>query len=159
MFELMRIVNPSRVSPRVAETLSVWRLPERPLLHFVHYILICLLGLFGCAGTQQGAIATGAEGTPASYSESATGVLVIDVRTPSEYEGDHAKGAINIPHTEIEKEIGKYAVNKDQKILLYCLIGKRAGIALKALKKIGYRNVVNIGGCDEAEEMFEWQTD
>lgn len=72
------------------------------LVHILH-ILICLSGVFGCAGTQQAAIDTGADIAPSSYAEPVTKVLIIDVRTPSEYEGDHAKGAINIPHTEIEE--------------------------------------------------------
>lgn len=50
-------------------------------------------------------------------------------------------------------------MNKDQQILLQCLVDKRAGIALETLKSLGYRNVVNIGGCEEAEDMFEWQSD
>lgn len=77
--------------------------------------------------------------------------VVIDVRTPSEYAEKHVSGAINIDHTLIATEIEKLKLAKDEKIILYCRSGRRSGIALDALRKLGYQNVENYGGLEEAQ--------
>jgi len=41
------------------------------------------------------------------------------------------------------------AIAKDQKIILYCRSGKRAGKALIVLKEEGYTNVINAGGIED----------
>lgn len=76
--------------------------------------------------------------------------VVIDVRTPEEFAGGHLPGALNIDHGLIAAKIASTGVKKDDEIILYCRSGRRADIALKALKDMGYRNVSNYGGLDEA---------
>jgi phage shock protein E len=80
--------------------------------------------------------------------------VVIDVRTPAEYAEKHISGAINIDHTLIAIEIEKLKLAKDEKIILYCRSGRRSGIALEALRKIGYQNVENYGGFDDAQSRL-----
>ena len=75
--------------------------------------------------------------------------LVIDVRTKDEYDSGHLEGALNIPHDVIGPKIGAVTEDKDREIVLYCRSGRRAGVALDALKALGYTNVTNAGG-DEA---------
>ncbi|RMG44854.1 MAG: rhodanese-like domain-containing protein [Candidatus Dadabacteria bacterium] len=74
------------------------------------------------------------------------GALLVDVRTPKEFQSGHIEGAVNIPHTEITKKIAELEKNKEREIVLYCRSGKRAGKALEALKQLGYQHVVNAGG-------------
>ncbi|MFC1781147.1 rhodanese-like domain-containing protein [Planctomycetota bacterium] len=88
-------------------------------------------------------------------SVSSESVLVIDVRYQEEYSGEHVNGAINIPYTMIAEEIGKYTTDKAQEILLYCRSGARAEIALVTLNDLGYINVENIGGYDQAKAQLE----
>jgi len=76
-------------------------------------------------------------------------VFLIDVRTPREFSEGHLAGAINIDHTEIVARIGSVTQDKDAKIELYCRSGRRSGIAWEALRDIGYKNAVNIGGFEE----------
>lgn len=80
--------------------------------------------------------------------------VVIDVRTSAEYAEKHISGAINIDHTFIATEIEKLKLAKDEKIILYCRSGRRSGIALDALRKIGYQNVENYGGFDDAQSRL-----
>ena len=76
----------------------------------------------------------------------------IDVRSPQEYAADHLDGAKNIPHTEIGTEIKKLNLAKDTKIKLYCRSGVRAGMAKKTLEEMGYTNVENMGGLEDAKK-------
>ncbi|MBC3831780.1 rhodanese-like domain-containing protein [Undibacterium amnicola] len=77
--------------------------------------------------------------------------VVIDVRTPSEYAEKHISGAINIDHSVIATEIQKLKLAKEDKIILYCRSGRRSGIALETLKKLGFENLENYGGLEEAQ--------
>ena len=77
--------------------------------------------------------------------------IVIDVRTPSEYAEKHIAGAINIDHSVIATEIQKLKLAKEDKIILYCRSGRRSGIALEMLKKLGFENLENYGGLEEAQ--------
>lgn len=79
--------------------------------------------------------------------------LWIDVRTNEEFASGHVDGAINIPHTEIAKEISKLTTDKSAPIKLYCRSGHRAGLAKTALEELGYTNVENLGGLEDAKKV------
>ncbi len=71
--------------------------------------------------------------------------MVIDVRTPSEFLYGHLKNAVNIPYNKIEENIKYFAPDKEQTVVVYCATGKRAGIAAKRLRSMGYTHVINAG--------------
>lgn len=80
------------------------------------------------------------------------GALLIDVREPSEYATGHAVGSTNIPLGDIEN--GAYPTkDKDAKIYLYCRSGKRAQAAQAVLKNAGFKEVTNIGGLSDWQDM------
>jgi len=74
----------------------------------------------------------------------------IDVRTPEEFAAWHVSQAVNIPYEQITQRIAEVTADKDALIYLYCRSGHRAGIAREALSNAGYRNVVNLGGLEQA---------
>ena len=76
--------------------------------------------------------------------------VIIDNRTQEEFDAGHIKGAILIPYTEIEQKIAEAVPDKSTSIGVYCRSGRRSGIARNAMLKLGYKNVVNIGGMEEA---------
>lgn len=80
--------------------------------------------------------------------------LVIDVRTEPEWNEGHLEGAIRIPYEKIGEEIAGVAPDKKTKINLYCRSGRRSGIALDALKKLGYEDVTNTGSVKDAAETL-----
>ena len=83
-----------------------------------------------------------------------SGAVVIDVRTPTEFNSGHLDMAINIPIEEIEKI--KHKVNdKNKPILLYCLSGMRAASACGTLKRIGYTDVHNVGSYSRALKLVK----
>ena len=76
--------------------------------------------------------------------------LLVDVRSAAEFKEGALKGAVNIPHNVIEKEIGKAAPDKHQQLYVYCRSGRRSAFAANILKKAGYTAVCDLGGCSEA---------
>jgi phage shock protein E len=76
--------------------------------------------------------------------------LWIDVRTAQEFSDGHVTQAVNIPYEEIAGQIDTIAPDKDALIYVYCRSGRRSGIAKETLDGLGYTQVVNIGGLDDA---------
>lgn len=75
------------------------------------------------------------------------GALVIDVRTPGEYQGGHYEGAINIPVQDLEARLGELK-DKSRAIVVYCASGMRSASATKILIHAGFADVTNAGGWD-----------
>ena len=80
--------------------------------------------------------------------------LLIDVRTEAEWQSEHLDGAILIPYERIGEEIARVASDKKTKINLYCRTGRRSGIALETLQKLGYEDVSNYGSVKDAAEKL-----
>ena len=77
--------------------------------------------------------------------------VLIDVRTPAEQqETGYIMGAILLEHTTIHTEIKKAVPDTATPIALYCRSGGRAKMAKSTLNALGYRDVVNLGGMQEA---------
>jgi rhodanese-related sulfurtransferase len=71
------------------------------------------------------------------------GAVVIDVRTPGEFQGGHIKGSINIPLQSLDGSLSK--IKRDKPIITCCASGMRSGSAKSILKSKGY-DVHNGGG-------------
>ena len=81
--------------------------------------------------------------------------LIVDVRSLEEVKTGIIQDAIHIEWTQIDKEINNIDITKDRPIYLYCRSGNRSGKAAVILEKIGFTNVINAGGIDEAAKKLE----
>ncbi len=81
--------------------------------------------------------------------------IIIDVRTSEEFEEGHISDALNISHDVIRDEISSYVPDKNEKIYLYCRSGNRSSTALKILNELGYDNVIDLGGFEDAKDFFD----
>ena len=79
----------------------------------------------------------------------------IDVRTEKEYQQGHIEGAQRIPYDGIDAVAGQLKLPRDTPIYLYCGSGHRAGLARKRLQELGYSEVVNAGGLEDARKLVE----
>src|SRR5690606_16175825 len=79
----------------------------------------------------------------------------IDVRSADEFATGHVASAINIPHEQTGERIGSLTQDKSAEIWLNCKSGRRAGMALDTLKGLGYSNVRNVGGIEDAMKLSE----
>lgn len=83
-------------------------------------------------------------GTSVNYAELVkNGAMIIDVRTPAEFNGGHIKGAVNMPLQSLQANMAKIPKNKT--IITCCASGMRSGSAKSLLKAAGYE-VHNGGG-------------
>ena len=78
------------------------------------------------------------------YRQAADAVL-LDVRTPQEYQEGHIPGSQNMPLQQLDK-VEEVTENKDTVLYVYCRSGARSRQAVSLLKHMGYTNVHNIGG-------------
>lgn len=82
----------------------------------------------------------------------ASGTLILDVRTPEEYNSAHVASAALFPVTDLQA--GKFPkVSKDSPIAVYCRSGNRSKVATLALKQAGFTNVTDIGGLDDLKKF------
>lgn len=75
-------------------------------------------------------------------------LVILDVRTQSEYDEGHIRNAKLIPHTELEGRLDE--LNKTDEILVYCRLGGRSATASQLLVDNGFLYVYNmLGGITE----------
>lgn len=102
-------------------------------------LALLLLLNFACAQISSKSI------TEVSQKEFNT-VILIDVRTPEEYNAGHIDNAKNV--NWYDKNFGEQfnSISKDETIYVYCKKGGRSAKARQALDSLGYKNVVNLEG-------------
>ena len=80
------------------------------------------------------------------------GAVIIDVRTPGEFEGGHIKGSKNIPLNTISSKINEIKkLNKS--VIACCASGMRSAQATSVLKQNGI-DCVNGGGWQSLESKL-----
>lgn len=73
-------------------------------------------------------------------------IVLIDVRTPEEYNKIHIPNSISLPLNQLKYDIENIVGDKGTEIIVYCLSGVRAASACGTLTSMGYTNVSNMGG-------------
>lgn len=106
------------------------------------------------AARAQGAVGrTDGTGVEPAREVAESEVVYVDVRTPQEYAAGHVEGAINIPHTEIERRADELEPYRGRPIVLYCRSGRRSGIAYDILQEQGFENLENGGGLSDLQRQ------
>jgi len=100
------------------------------------------LALSACSSTGENAPMTAVDFTPNS--------IVIDVRTPEEFDSGHLAGALNINWEGAEFMQAVDALDKSANYVIYCRSGNRAGQAIDMMASMGFTNLTNLGSVDEA---------
>ena len=72
--------------------------------------------------------------------------MLLDVRTPKEFQEGHLPNATLIPTTELSKRLNELPADKTQPILVYCGTGIRSSKAAHMLYRSGYKDVYNLSG-------------
>ncbi len=73
-------------------------------------------------------------------------VVVLDIRTPEEFNDGIIEGAINIDFYESSFGDTLDTLDKDAKYVVYCRSGNRSSQARKTFESLGFTNVVEIEG-------------
>ena len=79
--------------------------------------------------------------------------VIIDLRTPEEYEKSHIRTAVNIPY-ENAKACRQFSRKKS--LILYCERGSSSLFAARELTKMGYQVKSVVGGirCYQGSNLF-----
>jgi len=88
-----------------------------------------------------------------SMLEKTNGAILVDVRTPMEYEGGHLVNSLNIDWNgaNFEKSIKK--LDKNAPVFVYCLSGGRSGEAASLMRTKGFKEVYELDG-----GMLSWRS-
>ena len=86
-----------------------------------------------------------------SISETEHELVLLDVRTQSEYESGHILNAINISHEQILESPELLTEYKDNQIVVFCRSGVRAGKVIQLLESLGFDDIIDIDG-----DMLAW---
>ena len=78
--------------------------------------------------------------------ETGAGILLLDVRTPEEYQGGHLQGAQNINFYDDDFEQQLARLDKTGTVLVYCEKGGRSASAAEQLTRSGFKNVFDLSG-------------
>jgi rhodanese-related sulfurtransferase len=72
--------------------------------------------------------------------------ILVDVREDDEWRAGHVKGAVHLGRGIIERDIEKTFADKASELHLYCGGGYRSALAADNLQRMGYMNVISVGG-------------
>lgn len=101
--------------------------------------------------------ASGAPVEPAGLEEALAGPqgpLLLDVRTPAEYEEGFVPGATLVPVQELPERLGELEAWRDRGVVVYCESGRRAEQAAALLREAGFRDVRLLEG-----SMRRWRAE
>ncbi|MEU5939654.1 rhodanese-like domain-containing protein [Micromonospora sp. NPDC047548] len=73
-------------------------------------------------------------------------VLIVDVRTPGEFETAHVPASINLPLDQVDAQLGRIVNDAGGRMLLMCQSGNRATQACTKLAKAGLTGATVITG-------------
>lgn len=73
-------------------------------------------------------------------------VVLIDVRTPKEYQDGNIKNSVNFDFLDPQFITCFQELDKDEPIYLYCQSGNRSGKASKKLSELGFTKIYDLQG-------------
>jgi rhodanese-related sulfurtransferase len=72
--------------------------------------------------------------------------LILDVRTPMEFNMGHVDGAMNISHDEVPARISELLSYKNKRIYVICRSGNRSAFACDVMSRMGFSGCMNVMG-------------
>ena len=73
-------------------------------------------------------------------------IVVLDVRTPEEYDAGHISGGKNIDFFGSDFESQLSELDRDTPYLLHCKSGGRSTKVLKVMERLGFKNIYHLEG-------------
>jgi len=81
--------------------------------------------------------------------------LVIDVRTPGEFNSGAFPDAINIPLDQLMSGNADLGEDTEREIIVYCATGARSAYAEQVLRRYGFSNVTDGGGISSMMALYQ----
>src|SRR5689334_7450335 len=109
------------------------------------FTLIVALSIFGFTH-----VANAADAKNITIDEAAklvasnTNIVVLDVRTPREFQAGHIKGATNINFNDKEFAKRVAALDKNKTYIIHCAAGGRSGKECEQIKTMDFKNMLHM---------------
>jgi rhodanese-related sulfurtransferase len=100
----------------------------------------------GCSSSTSASVETVAPVTAAEIITTESDEIVLDIRTPEEYDQGIIEGAINIDFYDNDFAVQLDALDKEAHYVVYCNSGNRSGQANSTFDDLGFTNVTEIDG-------------
>ena len=71
-------------------------------------------------------------------------MMVLDIRTPGEFNQRHIKGAVNIDFYSPEFVTRLNSLDKNEPILMHCRSGNRSAQSLVVFQKLGFKKIYHL---------------
>ena len=91
-------------------------------------------------------------GAPPDAIEVTDETVVVDVRTPEEFDAGHLEGARNLDVSAPGFDDAVAALPSDRPLVVYCQTGNRSSRAVQRMRELGVEDVLDAGGIDAAAE-------
>ena len=112
----------------------------RPLLAGIALIIFASAYAYLLTPTQEYGDVTVAEAKV--LIEGKPDMVILDVRTPSEFDDGHLEGAINIPVDSLSGRLDE--LSEDDELLVYCRTGNRSARAVGTLEDAGFTKIFHM---------------
>lgn len=96
------------------------------------------------------ALGASACASPAEPRTLDAGTIVIDVRTPAEFDSGHLEGAINIDVQGADFAVRIAELDPAGSYFVYCRSGNRSGQAIERMAALGFSDLTNGGSVESA---------
>lgn len=114
-------------------------------MKMIGWILLAVVAAWWLMSARAG---TAQDGSRVSGDEAralvADGAVLIDVRTPAEFESGHIEGALLVPVQQLGAS-GDALPPTDTPVVVYCRSGRRSASAANWLRQAGYESVHDLG--------------
>ena len=80
-------------------------------------------------------------------------IILLDVRTLSEYESGHIEDAVLLPLDQVNEKASEVIPDLEKIYYVYCRSGNRSATAAQLLVDMGYENIYDLGG------IIDWPYD
>ena len=78
-------------------------------------------------------------------------IVLLDVRSSKEFKEGHLKNSKNVPLDKMDT----MDIKKDQPLYVFCRSGARSSAAVQQLSKMGYTDLINIGGIYKSKKSLQ----
>lgn len=80
--------------------------------------------------------------------------VILDVRTPEEFESGHIEGALNINYHSEDFTASLDRLDKGKLYLVYCRTGRRSADTVSVMVRLGFTNILRFTG-----DIIRWKSE
>ncbi len=110
------------------------------------WLVVVFFSLFSTLSMAQTGIQNLSAQEAGQLARTSKDLVVLDVRTPAEFQSGHIKNALNVDYKapDFEQQLAK--LDKTKPYLVHCAVGGRSTKTLPLLQKLGFKNVRHLDG-------------